>query len=52
VPLFAVGFVTAFLTALVVVKLFLDYVGRHSFVPFAWYRIGFGLAVLAYFWPA
>ncbi len=51
VAIFAAGFVTAFLTALAVVKVFLDYVGRHSFVPFAWYRIGFGLAVLAYFWP-
>lgn len=48
---FATGFVAAFLTALVVVKTFLAYVGRHTFVPFAWYRIGFGLLVLAYFWP-
>ncbi len=48
---FATGFATAFLTALLVVKTFLVYVSRHTFVPFAWYRIGFGLAVLAYFWP-
>ena len=41
--------VAAFLVALVVVKLFLGYVGRHNFTPFAWYRIGFGLLVLAYF---
>jgi undecaprenyl-diphosphatase len=47
--LFAAGFVTAFLTALIVVKLFLVYVGRHTFVSFAWYRIGFGLLVLIYF---
>lgn len=47
---FATGFVAAFLTALVVVKTFLAYVGRHTFVPFAWYRIGFGLLVLAYCW--
>jgi undecaprenyl-diphosphatase len=47
--LFAAGFVTAFLTALVVVKLFLVYVGRHTFASFAWYRIGFGLLVLIYF---
>jgi undecaprenyl-diphosphatase len=50
VPHFAVGFVAAFLVALVVVKLFLGYVARHNFAPFAWYRIGFGLLVLAYFW--
>lgn len=48
--LFAVGFIVAFFTALVVVKTFLIYVGRHTFRPFAWYRIGFGLLVLAYFW--
>ena len=45
-PFFAVGFVVAFLSALVVVKGFLGYVSRHSFAVFAWYRIVFGLAVL------
>jgi len=50
VPHFAAGFVLAFLTAVVVVKLFLGYVGRHNFTPFAWYRIGFGALVLLYFW--
>jgi undecaprenyl-diphosphatase len=48
--IFAVGFVMAFLVALVVVKTFLVYVARHTFRPFAYYRIGFGLLVLAYFW--
>lgn len=47
---FALGFVAAFFTALVVVKAFLAYVSRHSFTPFAYYRIGFGLLVLVYFW--
>lgn len=47
---FGVGFVVAFITALFVVKLFLAYVSRHTFAPFAWYRIGFGLLVLLYFW--
>ena len=49
IPLFAVGFVMAFVTALVVVKIFLKYVARHDFTLFAFYRIGFGLLVLAYF---
>jgi undecaprenyl-diphosphatase len=49
VPHFALGFVVAFLTALVVVRIFLAYVGRHNFTPFAWYRIGFGTLVLLYF---
>lgn len=48
--MFGVGFVMAFFSALVVVRAFLAYVARHTFVPFAYYRIGFGLLVLAYFW--
>lgn len=43
----AVGFVFAFLSALVVVKPFLDYVTRVGFAPFAWYRIVIGIALLA-----
>ena len=46
-PLFAVGFVVAFLTALVVVRAFLGYVARRSFALFAWYRIVFGGVLLA-----
>ena len=45
-PAFAVGFVTAFVSALVVVKAFLGYVSRHSFAAFAWYRIALGLLLL------
>jgi undecaprenyl-diphosphatase len=43
----AIGFVMAFLAALVVVKPFLRYVARSGFAPFAWYRIAAGLAILA-----
>jgi undecaprenyl-diphosphatase len=50
IPLFAVGFVTAFFSALVVIKAFLGYVARHDFKGFAYYRIGFGLVVLAFYW--
>lgn len=49
VPMFIVGFVTAFITALLVVRGLLRYVANHSFTPFAWYRIVFGLIVLGYF---
>ena len=42
-----VGFVTAFLAALVVVGPFLRFVGRAGFAPFAWYRIAAGAALLA-----
>ena len=48
--LFATGFLSAFVTALVVVKLFLGYVGRHDFTIFAYYRIVLGALVLFYFW--
>jgi undecaprenyl-diphosphatase len=45
-PVFAVGFVTAFASALIVVRAFLGYVSRHSFAAFAWYRIVVGLLLL------
>ena len=45
-PMFAVGFVVSFASALVVVKAFLTYVSGHSFAVFAWYRIGFGILLL------
>jgi undecaprenyl-diphosphatase len=48
-PLFAVGFIAAFLGGLAVVRFLLVYVGQHSFAPFAWYRIGFGGLLLVYF---
>jgi undecaprenyl-diphosphatase len=46
VPLFATGMVVAFFSALACVHWLIRYVSRHDFVPFAWYRIGFGLIVL------
>ena len=49
-PLFAVGFITAFLSALLVIKILIKYVANHDFTVFAWYRIVFGVAVLCYFW--
>lgn len=45
--LIAVGFVCAFLTALLVVRFLLDFISRHGFAPFAWWRIGVGVAGLA-----
>lgn len=46
-PVFAVGFVASFFAAMVAVRAFIHYVSSHSFTPFAWYRIVFGVAVLA-----
>lgn len=45
-PVFATGFVAAFLSALAAIRFLLRFVATHSFVPFAWYRIAFGLLVL------
>jgi undecaprenyl-diphosphatase len=44
----AVGFVVSFLVALVVVRVFVHYISRHGFAPFAWYRIVAGVAALAW----
>ena len=35
----AIGFVVSFITAMIVVKTFLDYVTRHGFTFFAWWRV-------------
>jgi undecaprenyl-diphosphatase len=45
--LIAAGFVAAFISALLVVNMFLAYVSRHGFTPFAWWRIVVGAAGLA-----
>jgi undecaprenyl-diphosphatase len=46
VSVFAVGFIAAFITAMLTVKTLLRYVSNHNFIVFAWYRIAFGLLVL------
>jgi undecaprenyl-diphosphatase len=43
----AVGFIAAFVSGLIVVKSLLDYVSRHGFALFAWWRITVGAAGLA-----
>ena len=47
--IFAVGFVAAFISALLEIKVFLRFVANHDFRGFAYYRIVFGVLVLAYF---
>jgi undecaprenyl-diphosphatase len=48
-PIFAIGFVTAFLSAYAVIKLFIRFVATHTFIVFAWYRIILGILVFIYF---
>ena len=44
---FAIGFVTSFIFAMLAVRALLKFIGNHSYAAFAWYRIGFGLLILA-----
>ncbi|HEY1458915.1 MAG TPA: undecaprenyl-diphosphate phosphatase [Casimicrobiaceae bacterium] len=47
VTMIVVGFITAFVSAFLVVRWLLRYVAHHDFVPFAWYRIAFGAIIIA-----
>ncbi|BCX67120.1 undecaprenyl-diphosphate phosphatase [Pseudomonas izuensis] len=46
-PVFALGFVTAFVFAMIAVRGLLKFIANHSYAAFAWYRIVFGLLILA-----
>lgn len=45
----AIGFATAFVSAIVVVRFLVRYVAHHTLSVFAWYRIALGLVILAWF---
>lgn len=45
-PFFAVGLVVSWLSAWACVRWLLRFVSSHTFAPFAWYRIAFGLLIL------
>ena len=46
-PVFAIGFVTSFIFAMIAVKGLLKFIASHSYAVFARYRIAFGLLILA-----
>ncbi|PZW45987.1 undecaprenyl-diphosphate phosphatase [Pseudomonas sp. URMO17WK12:I2] len=46
-PVFAIGFVTTFIVAMITVRALLVFIANHSYAVFAWYRIAFGLLILA-----
>ncbi len=50
VPMFMVGLLFSFLSAWLCVRWLLRYISTNSFVPFAWYRIVFGIVVLVTAW--
>jgi undecaprenyl-diphosphatase len=49
-PMFTVGLVFSFVSAWMCVRWLLRYISTHNFVPFAWYRIAFGVIVLGTSW--
>ncbi|MCC2674523.1 MAG: putative undecaprenol kinase (Bacitracin resistance protein) [Ramlibacter sp.] len=49
-PMFGVGLLFSFLSAWLCVRWLLRYISTHSFTPFAWYRIAFGIIVLVTSW--
>ena len=50
IPMFSVGLVFSFISAWLCVRWLLRYISTHSFVPFAYYRIVFGVVVLVSAW--
>jgi undecaprenyl-diphosphatase len=50
IPMFSVGLLFSFISAWVCVRWLLRYISSHSFVPFAYYRIVFGVVVLVSAW--
>ena len=49
-PIFTVGLLFSFISAWMCVRWLLRFISTHSFTPFAWYRIAFGIVVLATAW--
>ena len=45
----AVGFISAFLVSLAAIRFLMDFVKKHTFSAFGWYRIALGLLVLVWF---
>lgn len=49
VVILLVGMVTAFVVSVVVIRFLMDYIKRHDFKIFGWYRIALGILVILYF---
>ena len=49
-PIFTIGLLFSFISAWMCVRWLLRYISTHSFTPFAWYRIAFGVVVLVTAW--
>lgn len=49
IAVLAVGCVVSFIVSLLVIKALMEYVRKHSFAVFGFYRIGLGILVIGYF---
>ena len=49
IPIFVMGFITAFLSSYFIIKIFIWFVAHNTFVAFGWYRIIVGCLTIYYF---
>jgi undecaprenyl-diphosphatase len=49
VVILLVGMITAFITSILAIKFLMNYIKKHDFKIFGWYRIVLGVIVLLYF---
>lgn len=49
IAVLATGMIVAFVVSIFVIKFLMDYIKKHDFKVFGWYRIALGILVLAYF---
>lgn len=50
VPVFSLGFIVSFVAALAAIRGLLAFISHRSFVPFAWYRVIIGVAIVVVYW--
>lgn len=51
-PIFLVGGIVSFVSALIAIRALLAFVSQHTFRGFAWYRIAFGGLLVLFYWGA
>jgi len=49
IPIFIVGFITAFLSSYLIIKIFIRFIAHNTFIGFGWYRIIVGTLTIYYF---
>ena len=49
IPVFVIGFITAFFSSYLIIKIFIWFVAHNTFVAFGWYRIIVGCLTIYYF---